>query len=271
MIRGVRFDHQRKWGNMLTNKRKKLLIFGIVYAALATCYHGLGIPGSITRITNYQGTIDPGLASFISTVTSIVLVLMLASVIVLGVLQIITGSQLRKEGMRGVSSTLCGLGDFLLAATLLLGLISTFVYRNIPMITEVTGYTTSDIFSIMTLVSTFPSYWLGIAVGVLYIVSGVTQKRMGKSNRFLLIAGIAHIVSIPILVIASFLIQFTSIEVYYFMTMAASFIVLTGRILRGLSPLAYPKAGQSIVGNSQVYMPPSVGQQEPFYPPNNMN
>lgn len=262
---------------MLENKRKSVLVLGIVFAVLAAYVFIYEIIGAISYRDSYVNDDIWSAPEFMDILYSLALILMIAALVAMCVMQLSEGKRLKKMGIKGQWSTLCGVGDILLAISLssiaVSNGITSFAFNADNILTF-----DFEVLNVIYRVLNLVFFVFCIGAGVMYLISGIRQKRMGKTNILLLIAGVIFVAyslieGVRILLQAivppddPFDINEYCVRMILFSTMM---FVMYG--LRGLAPLLYqktalpPQFGQLQYGQ-QAHPYPTIPQQSYSEPP----
>lgn len=225
---------------MSEKKRKLLVVLGIILVVLATVSFMIGAVGDLIKPILLREDALVSINSFFSILQLGISVLTFGVLVAFAILQISEGMQLRKVGLRGSWSTLCGVGDIFFATMVFVGIVMSIVLQNFESVIESVD-NDRDKIEIILLFITVPAYLSCIAAGVIYLVSGVDQGKMGKPNLLLIIAGICLVVNTVLTVVANQLLNLVSLDVYSSVMTLTGFVMLAGRVCRGLAPFAHPK------------------------------
>jgi hypothetical protein len=224
----------------LIKNRGIIVGMGMVVAALSFVGFLLSTVNDlfIIMVLEYGG--DPNPLSFINNLSNFlnpaITVLLLGAFVVLGISMLSASSRLKVMGAPAKWCTMNGLADILVAAGLIFPLISTFVAMNGPRIIADRGMNPADFSALMFIIG-LPAAVLGVAAGVIYVIAGVSQKAITKSNAILVIAGVALIVYAILSPMAGMLVSAFGNSIY----IIASVPLLAARALRGFAAIGYPK------------------------------
>lgn len=244
---------------MTAKKISKFLALGIMLAFFAICAFLTGTIAVATYLFGFEKESVDSFLFVIGIINSSALFLIIVILVILAVLQIREGKRLKQEGLRGLWSTLCGVGDVFFAISLLSILIGDLYSQSFFMIFGRLNFYVSFMNS-LNLVLDAILFVFCIAAGVMYLVSAITQKRMGKLNPLLLVSGIVLLAYALVLGGMYLTIAFMSVEIYRFLVTILSIMMLAARSFRGLAPLTYPQFSQA-----QLVQPPSA-PQAPYEP-----
>lgn len=225
---------------MTLSKRSAIFGVGIAIVVFAVALAVINFANLVPALTNYLGGASSPLPFNTSFLALILLILGLFAFAFLGILMFMEGSRLKKGGAVGTWCIMAGLGDLLVAAVLFFNVLVSVISLNYQAILNATDFNFSLINMLFTLCN-IPAWLLGVAAGALYFLSGYAQRKLGKLNLMLVIAGAAFVVYSILAAATNVLTSVLPPVPYYVLQLVISVLILVGRGLRGLSPLQYPK------------------------------
>ncbi len=213
-----------------------LTVTGIALIVLSLISCGLSIAGFVSYavwLVSYVGV--SGASSDASNVFSagvlnpIISILFIIVFVICGVTMLGNASLLRKNNVKSKSFTLVGIADFVVAFATFMSVVGSML--SLRYLTMITGNLSVSNLSQATLVISISHMVIMTVAGVLYISSGVIERKITKTKTLLVKAGIFLIISSIIMPLLSLVVQVAM--AYIFLGMASSSLMAVAAQISG--------------------------------------